>query len=1130
MRRSIVALLLLLAACARPPAPAPGEPLPERQSTGPSEPAPQRLLSADELVGALPARGDLLERDGHMFWRAAPGREYALLRARERDWLELETELGPLRVSWGLLAAWNPEPLRDLPHLLELAGAAGLHASDLVLYEEELSGAYLVGPHLFVIREGVLREARRSGVAKESRAAHERARARVQRAVAALVAALPKTRLSAESQQATAGILAQIPLEDAQNDPDFTPPSFARRLVRTGWLAVLGAPRVLCDELRRAVIEAEQLRPVAVYSGAGARFALVEDAYGLRVWTLVTPQRVGYSRAAQAPAYFTNTAAGRLVVRLPPGSDPLRDAARWQSAELWAGPDRLSTWSEAAGFHAEAAAWRRAFPSSGPGVEWAALADSLPPHLLVAAPNGDLFALATAFGVVHPPHSGSAADAERFYAEAARALPDPAHLDLIGEYLLMYAFDSPDPRDPLLLGTRVVSGDIHQTASETLATTAGGMMRGDCDDLSELDQVIAEREGHNAQMIGLPAHAALVWAEKRPDGSWVTYLLQTGQPLVFPGATLPESLELAYKSFGSGELFDRTKLEILLRFSGENTRSSWFLSYRIFEDPNYARTMIDVQRDWHFQTYQRAIVKMKALIAGGDQDPANYTELAGLYHYTGQYDLAASTLGEAIERTDPGETRVSMEIDRVVALASAGRAEEARSFAKELRDDEIPALEKTMGSRLDEARLSLADALMVERCDPALALDVLANDLTPQLNAEVSTLDESLRAPKLDLETWRTQTEPLRDRLRWYVSSSVGLLYSTREGELASSPARAALVGAVQRWIDLIAFRELDPSESPLTRYAVIGRLLEATTDPATALTRIEAAPLPADPKIDHAKRVAGPEQLERDLSFTRISTSFWSAELAALFAKENTTLDPARVADFAQRAEHAREEARSLGLDHTSFEHELREDRLVAALVADDEPKLRVALHEIKVENDRRVRMNAASWIATVARFQSVERFSRVVEVWREEVDYKPMWFWIAWTAALNGAPDQALMVARLAAREFRDDRAFVEEYHFMQRRYAPRAGDMRPHAGATRSSSRGSLRPRDTGIRAPESAASARRAPRRWPSGPGSSPTTCAARRRERAPGRRRSSSRTRAAASPRTTRPGSRSSPGT
>jgi len=105
-------------------------------------------------------------------------------------------------------------------------------------------------------------------------------------------------------------------------------------------------------------------------------------------------------------------------------------------------------------------------------------------------------------------------------------------------------------------------------------------------------------------------------------------------------------------------------------------------------------------------------------------------------------------------------------------------------------------------------------------------------------------------------------------------------------------------------------------------------------------------------------------------------------------------------------------------------------------------------------------VRMNAASWIAAVARFQTVPQFARIVAIWREEVDYKPMWFWIAWSAALNGATDHALLVARTAAREFRDDRAFAEEYQFMQRRFAPPpAGDTPRPASDTRPSALESL-----------------------------------------------------------------------
>jgi tetratricopeptide (TPR) repeat protein len=1043
MRRLALLLAAFLLACA-PFAPAPPQPgAPEAAAPGPTEPPPPRMLEGAELVGALPPRADLVACGERLCWRASSGPEYPILRARERDWLELGTELGALRSSWGLLAPSNTDPLRDLPEMLANAKAAGLRAEELVFYEEELSGGYLVGPHLYVLREGVLREIGRSELAAKSRKEHARARERVERAVAALVESLPHAKLEPESRPAVAAILAQIPLEDAQTNLDYVPPSFARRLVRFGWLSVLGAPAGPCEELRRAVLEAEKLRPVARYTGRDSTFELVEDAYGVRVWTLATPRRVGYSRVAEAPAYYTNGKSTRLVVRLPRGADPLRDAARYESAELYASADRLAAWDPERGLAADDATWRSAFPTKGEGVEWAALPDALPPHVLVTAPNGDVLALATRFGVLHPAKSGAPADAEKFYAEAARALPDAPHLDLIGEYLLVYAFDSPDPRNPALLGTRLVSGDIHQTGEQTLATTTGGMMRGDCDDLSELDQEITERQGRNAQMIGLPAHAALAWAEKQPDGSWITYILQTGQPLSFPGATLPDSLELTYKSFGSSELFDRTKLEILLRFSGENTRSSWYLSWRIFADPEYARTMIDVQRDWHFQTYQRAIVKMNDLVASGDQDPANYTELAGLYHYTGQYQLAADALVEAIARTSPGQTRVSMAIDRVVALASAGKKDEARALARELREHEIPELEDTMGLRLAEAKLSLADAVMVENCAPELALEILANDVTPETNRAIDTLVESLKKKDIDMESWRLQTEPVRDRLRWYVSSSIALLFATRDGELADSAARAVLTGTSLRWLNELGFRELDPAETPLSRYAVLGRLLEATSDPNDVLAKIEAAPLPADPKVDHAQRRDGPEQLARDFSFIRISPAFWSSELAALFAKEKKELDPARVVDLARRAAQSRDEADSLGLDHRSFEHELREIRLVTALVSGDEPKLRAELRYIKQENDRRIRMNAASWIATVARFQTVPRFARIVEIWREEVDYKPMWFWIAWNAALAGATDHALLVARTAAREFRDDRAFVEEYQFMQRRFnAPQAG----------------------------------------------------------------------------------------
>ncbi len=1062
MRRFLsLASLLCLVACAQAPwrAPEAGD---AQTAAGASangaaaaEPEPREAEGAG-VAALLPARPDLAARGGRVHWSADPSHEYEVLRARERDFVTLSTPIGELRASWGLLAEWNPAPLRDLPAILGHAQREQIGGEDVVLYEEELSGSYLVGRDFYVLREGVLRERPREPLAQATRAAHEASRARLSGAVEALVAALPASPIAPESRPAVSDTLAQLELPDVQGSLEFVPPSFARRLVRTGWLDVLGAPRARTAELRDAVLQSERMLPLARFEGAGARMELVEDAFGNRVWTLSTLDRVGYARLAPPPAYYTNTAVTRLVVRLPRGSDPLRDATRWIAAELWDGPERIASWDAASlGFTYGRASWRAAFPTTGAGVEWAALPDALPPHILVSAPNGDVLALLTSFGRLDPARGGSEAQAEAFYRAAAEALPDAPHLDLIGQYLLVYTFDSPDPRRPLLVGTRTVSGDLHQTASETLSASAGGMMRGDCDDLSELYQEITERQGRVAHMIGLPAHAALAWAEPQPDSSWLTYVLQTGQPLGFPGPTLVESLELAYKSFGSGELFDQTKLEVLLRFSGENTRSSWYLSSRIFTDAEYARTMIDVQRDWHFQTYQRAIEKMRALIASGDQDASNYTELAGLYHYTGQYALAADALEEASARTPPGETRVSMSVDRVIALFEAGRVEEARALARDLDQIQIPTLEETKGTTLLDPRLALVDALQVQRGDLAYALEILAEQVTPEVEDEIEELAESLEAPKLDLETWRLQTEPARGQIRWYVSTGVSLLFATRDGDLAERDERETIEAGIRAWVDRLAFRELDPSDSPLSRYAVLARVYGARYGQSEIAARVEAAPPPANAAIDHAQRGDGEEQLERDLSFAHVSPTFYAAELASLFARERTTLDVERVQHLARRSEQARSEARALGLDHRGFEREAREVRLIRALALCDEPALRAELREIKLENDRRTRMNAASWVATASRFQTLAQFQRVVAIWREEVDYKPMWFWIAWTAALSGATDQALLVAKSAAADHPDDAAFVEEYRFMQARFAvpPSAGRPTPGAG-TRSS----------------------------------------------------------------------------
>ena len=128
----------------------------------------------------------------------------------------------------------------------------------------------------------------------------------------------------------------------------------------------------------------------------------------------------------------------------------------------------------------------------------------------------------------------------------------------------------------------------------------------------------------------------------------------------------------------------------------------------------------------------------------------------------------------------------------------------------------------------------------------------------------------------------------------------------------------------------------------------------------------------------------------------------------------------------------------------------------LVAAIFARDVPGLRRLFRDVRLGNDRQRRWETASWIAAVARFTSLEQFAELLQIWREELNYKPMYFWIAWNAALSGAGEHALLTAELAANEFREDAAFAEEYEFMRSlRDLGRASARRVESGPERLSS---------------------------------------------------------------------------
>ena len=152
------------------------------------------------------------------------------------------------------------------------------------------------------------------------------------------------------------------------------------------------------------------------------------------------------------------------------------------------------------------------------------------------------------------------------------------------------------------------------------------------------------------------------------------------RPAEFQARNLPEALAAACGRFNPTTAVDANAVNLLLRFSGENTRSTWRLGWRVFENADYSEKMINIQRDWHLMTYLQAIDKMQGLIATGDTDGANYRELVGLYRVTGQYARASETLALAIDATDDPQTRLNLNMERIVAALKA----EQTSIAEEI--------------------------------------------------------------------------------------------------------------------------------------------------------------------------------------------------------------------------------------------------------------------------------------------------------------------------------------------------------------------------------------------------------------------------------------------------------------
>ncbi len=980
------------------------------------------------LRARLPESTTLVERGDELRWELSEGPSLRIVDV-EREVATVAVEGARVRVAAAIFRSDAAAALKTLPALVHFATGAGLDLTGLTYGTAPLLGAHLRGEAAMVLPEGVARAVEPA----DGRTARTRSRA-VRDAAHETVAALAGAGLDPDARETLARALEALHLRDVQapQGDGALSPSFLRLMVRHGWLGQLKLG-VDFGAVVESLAVAETHEPARRFAGEGLRMERLADAFGPTAIVLRTPARAGYAVDLAPPQFFDAPRGLVAVVWFAPDQDPLTAATdAITAAEVFLGEVRLASWSRAGGFVADGNAWATALPESVREGRGDLAQGALPPYVVVPGLGGEVRLLAVAAGTLRPPADGSPAEVERFFTDAARVLPDAGHLDLLGEYLFRYTFDSPDPRHPLLVGDQKLNGEIHQTAAQTIGTVLGGIVRGDCDDLAEVYLAILERQGKHGHLMSLPRHCAMCWVEPGAQGQ-VARVLQTGPPMQFVGDDVARSLSAAYAHFANGEVVDPNQLGILLRFSGENVRTPYVLGWRVYAEPKYSAVMEDVQRDWHFHTYRHGYEKMKALVAAGDDDNANYRELSGLCQATGQFAASAEYLAQAIAHVHEPDARVNLAVERVNDLFESGQRDAGRALVNEILVDLLPAAKEALGPSVPALGQHLAAVILNTRGNADLALRVVQDTMLDETNRRLLACYRYLGARDFDVQEWHGHPMWVqsRDLLQGFSGILLGIL--DEGGPALAVRARNELQTA-ESWLAVVAFRAPLEAGDLLDAYAIAARYWKVVLGEARFRAVLAAAEAPTGKPVAEQRRV-GYAQLLDDLPWISISTAFWLSELQDLLGRDADGLDAGRVRVVARAALAARDAARLRALHGPRQDTLLTLAELSLALVDQDEVALRALFTRVRELDDKILRDLVTRWLGQTARFWPLPWFQRVLAVWRAEVDFKPSYFGIGWAAVLGKAPAHALAAGRLAAERFGDDEAFRAELAFMQR-----------------------------------------------------------------------------------------------
>lgn len=662
-------------------------------------------------------------------------------------------------------------------------------------------------------------------------------------------------------------------------------------------------------------------------------------------------------------------------------------------------------------------------PSAGPP-GW-----DFPLHVVQRNDQGDPVALAVPTGVVNLPDfsefTGEKSRREaqdKWLDKAAKILATPGELGLLFHQFSIYLSDSPLPEYPTLIGSRQGLGDIHQTVYETLDRKMIGRMIGDCDDLAEFFQELTRRQGKLSYVMQLPKHAACGYVDKLSDGSYQFVVLQTGPVQQFVAPDLAAAVEMAYRSFdreGGETHLTAAAVPLLLRFAGEQTRTPFVLSARIYADREYADAMIRVQSYWHAHAYSAAIKEMEEMLKT-DQELGSIKELASLYQRVGWYDKSAEMRRRelaAIGDADSQE-KLSAWLEMAQLYYEAKNNEGALDALKQMesimrefiRNNNRPDFFRAMSFQMYWAMM------MTRIGDPAKAWELLKFGLD-------LTRSPSGHLPEPILRTLVTLYEKLQT-----LELKNGKL-TTAQDRVRSIVRRELESGFSRGW-----FRADDSYNTSLSRYAVLGRFAVAKVGRKEGIARLLAdGPYPTGPR-EHSRR--GTDITDQDWAWFRISPGLFAS--LGMEMLDNDELpeyyDPQGAKPVLEAIRRAMDKGAAWGAEISGEDERVRGE-LALSFVNNDINAFKDILLRVRSKAFSRLYDEAALSLGFQCGLIPLSEFPRWIEVFKENFPDKQHYFKVVYRAIDKEHYDHALMMAEATAKIFPDDKLLVDEAEFVKK-----------------------------------------------------------------------------------------------